>query len=166
MNLNEISLSDLSLNPFDKIGKSWFLISSGDQNGYNTMTASWGFMGIMWGKNTFNCVVRPSRHTFDFIEKNSLFTISFFDEKYRDMLNYCGSHSGRDVDKAKETGLTPLYIENTVTFEQASEIYVCKKIYSQNMSEECIIDKSCLAFYETDKMHKLYIGEIIKAYSK
>ena len=79
--MKEISVNDLSFNPWNKIGKEWFLLTSGDENGYNTMTASWGFMGIMWRKNTFTTVVRPTRYTYEFIEKNDLFTVSFFDEE-------------------------------------------------------------------------------------
>lgn len=107
MSFKEVSVSDLSFNPFTKIGKEWMLITSGDENKWNTMTASWGFVGVMWNKNVIETVIRPTRYTIEFVEKNDLFTVSFFDEEYRKALQFCGAHSGRDCDKAKETGLNP-----------------------------------------------------------
>ena len=65
------------MNPFNLIGKKWFLITSGDESGYNTMTASWGQMGILWNKPVITAFVRPNRKTFEFMENNEYFTISF-----------------------------------------------------------------------------------------
>ena len=50
-------LDTLDFNPYKKIGKEWFLVTAGDESGWNTMTASWGFAGVMWGKNTFTTVI-------------------------------------------------------------------------------------------------------------
>ncbi len=100
MAFKEIPIGSLTFNPFEKIGKEWFLVTAGDENGYNTMTASWGFMGVMWNKNTMTTVIRPSRYTYEFIEKAGLFTVSFLPEEKRPALNFCGSRSGRDFDKA------------------------------------------------------------------
>ena len=110
MNLKEIQISELSFNPFDRIGKDWYLITSGNQDSYNTMTASWGTMGFFWGKPVVNCYIRPQRYTYEFIEKNDLFTISFFDESQRAALQYCGSHSGREVEKEKPPGVQPVFL--------------------------------------------------------
>ncbi|MDE7294790.1 MAG: flavin reductase [Oscillospiraceae bacterium] len=160
MSFKEINISELSFNPFDKIGKEWFLVTAGNRDGYNTMTASWGFMGVMWGKNVMETVIRPTRHTFGYMESSELFTVSFFDEKYREALKFCGSHSGRDCDKAKEAGITPLFTEGTAAFEEANMIFICKKLYSQTL------DLSALAegeqhWYNGDP-HKAFIGEIVK----
>lgn len=162
----EKNISELNFNPFTKIGTDWFLLTSGDENGYNTMTASWGGMGFIWRKNVFTTVVRPTRHTYDYMEKNDLFTVSFYSEKERPALNFCGSHSGRDFDKAKETGLTPYFIEGTTAFEEAEMIFICKKLYSQSMDENGFYDKSCFAQYNGEALHKTYVGEIIKVYVK
>lgn len=163
--MKEITLNELSFNPWDKIGKEWFLLTSGDENGYNTMTASWGFMGVMWRKNTFTTVVRPTRYTYEFMEKNDLFTVSFFDEKFRPALNFCGSYSGRDVDKAQKTGLSPEFIDGTTAFEEASLVLVCKKIYAQDMDVNCL-DDEVKPINGSDPIHKQYIGEILKVYVK
>lgn len=165
MSFKEIGISELSFNPFDKIGKEWMLITAGDESAYNTMTASWGFMGVMWGKNVVETVIRTSRHTLSFVEYNELFTVSFYDEGYRDALKFCGTHSGRDCDKAKETGLTPLFIDGTAAFEEASLILVCKKIYTQTLDIDSLA-KEHRHWYEKDGMHKAVIGEIVKVLSK
>lgn len=165
--LKEISIDDLSFNPFNKIGKEWFLITSGNISNYNTMTASWGMMGFLWGKPVINCFVRPQRYTFDFIENNDLFTISFFENDKKDALTFCGTKSGRDYDKAKETGLTPLDVDNCVTFCEASLVFVCKKMYTQNFEKNNFLqNENVEKWYANNDFHKSYIGEIIKVYSK
>lgn len=165
--LKEISIDDLSFNPFNKIGKEWFLITSGNISNYNTMTASWGMMGFLWGKPVINCFVRPQRYTFDFIENNDLFTISFFENDKKDALTFCGTKSGRDYDKAKETGLTPLDVDNCVTFSEASLVFVCKKMYTQNFEKNNFLqNENVEKWYANNDFHKSYIGEIIKIYSK
>ena len=166
MSFMEINISELSFNPFEKISKEWFLLTAGDENGFNTMTASWGFMGVMWGKNTLTTVIRPSRYTLEFVEKNDFFTISFFDENKRDSLQFCGSHSGRDCDKAKEAGLTPLFIDNTTTFDEATLVFVCRKVYFQDMDKAFLSDDMKTWYKDDEPMHKQFIGEITKVYVK
>ncbi len=166
-----------AFNPFAKIGKEWALITAGDENGWNTMTVSWGFAGVMWGKNTFTTVIRPQRYTKEFVDKSDYFTASFFKEDYRKALSFCGSHSGRDCDKAKETGLTPVviadaaaaygtdYAYRAIAFEQADTILVCKKAYVQEMKPECFADSSNESKWYPDKdYHVQYIGEIAAVY--
>ena len=166
MSLHEIALSELNFNPFEKIGKDWFLVTAGDEKGFNTMTASWGFMGVIWGKNVFETVVRHNRYTYEFMEKNDLFTISFFDEAERDALKFCGSHSGRDCDKVKETGLTPLFTEGTTAFEEAKLVFVCRKLYAGDMDLDKLNADDRTKWYGSDPVHKQYIGEIVKVLSK
>ncbi len=161
MSFKEISVNELKFNPFEKIGKEWMLITAGDENGYNTMTASWGFMGVMWGKNVVETVIRPDRHTLKFVEENELFTVSFYGEEYRKALQFCGSHSGRDCDKAKETGLTPMFTDGTAAFAEASMIIVCRKIYQQDMDVNMLAEE-CRHWYKGGDMHKAVIGEIVK----
>ena len=158
-------LDTLDFNPYKKIGKEWFLVTAGDESGWNTMTASWGFAGVMWGKNTFTTVIRPQRYTKEFIDKAEYFTISFFKEDYKKALSFCGSHSGRDCDKAKETGLTPIFTDGTTAFAEASMYFVCRKLYAQDM-DISLLDKECHKWYDKDAVHKAFIGEIVKAYVK
>ncbi len=161
--MKEINVNELDFNPWNRIGKDWFLLTCGNKEKFNTMTAAWGFAGVMWGKNVFTAVVRPTRYTFEFMEKNDLFTVSFYDEKYRPALRFCGSYSGRDCDKPAQAKLDPEYIDGTVTFEEAKLTLVCRKIYAQDMDVSLMADDVKPA-NGNDPIHKLFIGEIIKAY--
>jgi flavin reductase (DIM6/NTAB) family NADH-FMN oxidoreductase RutF len=72
---------ELSDNTFKLIGSDWMLITAGDSASFNTMTASWGGMGVVWGKNAATVYIRKHRYTYEFVEKSEYFTLSFFDEK-------------------------------------------------------------------------------------
>ena len=163
--MRELSLEYLNLDPFSMIGKDWCLITAGTQEKWNTMTASWGFMGVMWNKNCIMATVRPNRYTHEFLKNNELFTVSFFENEYRKALAFCGSHSGRDCDKAKETGLVPLFTDNTVTFEQAKIVFVCRKIFTMDMDPDCL-DTELNKQYNSDPIHTEFIGEILKVLAK
>ncbi|MGN1194852.1 MAG: flavin reductase [Acutalibacteraceae bacterium] len=165
-NFNKISPKDLSENPIKLFDNSWSLIASGDQNAYNTMTASWGGVGELWNRDVCFVFIRPQRYTFEFVEKNDLFTVSFYPEEYHKALSFCGSHSGRDFDKAKETGLTPLFVDGTAAFEEAKIILVCKKIACQDMDPNGFLDKSIEKNYAAQDYHRIYVGEIVSCYIK
>lgn len=158
----KISAEELAENPFKLIGTDWALVTSGSKESFNTMTVSWGGVGIMWGKPSAFTFIRPQRYTFDFMEKNEYYTMSFFDEKYRKALQFCGSKSGRDYDKVKETGLTPAFTEDGVPyFEEAKLVLVCKKAYSQFLTEDSFEDKANVSkWYGQKDFHKMYISEI------
>lgn len=78
MAFKEVDIKSLTFNPFTKIGSEWMLITAGDQSGYNTMTASWGGLGVLWGKNVATCYIRPQRYTKKFVDANDTFTLSFY----------------------------------------------------------------------------------------
>lgn len=167
MQLEKINISELKADPFDLIGKKWALLTSGNVSSYNTMTVSWGHMGVMWGSPSAIAFVRTNRHTFSFMEKNDLFTLSFFDEKYRSVLNFCGSRSGRDCDKAKETGITPIELGGAAAFAEASLVIVCKKQYSALLDPDAFCDREAFEkwYSESNPIHKEYIGKIISVYT-
>ena len=98
----------LSDNVFSLIGDEWMLLTAGNGEQCNTMTASWGGLGILWGAPVATCYVRPQRYTKEFLDREEYFTLTFFGEEYRKQLALCGSKSGRDVDKFKEMKLTPI----------------------------------------------------------
>ena len=162
----ELAPSQITDNVFELIGKDWALVTAGDSESFNTMTISWGGMGIMWNKPVTFTFIRPQRHTFGFLENNGYFSLSFFDESYRKALSFCGSHSGRDVDKVKETGLTPAFTEDGVPyFEEARLVLVCKKLYGQFLGEESVVEEAVKGNYNND-YHKMYVSEIVKALCK
>lgn len=157
----------LTVNPFTAIGKEWFLLTAGEQANFNTMTCSWGAMGEIWGSPSVTAYVRTSRHTFGFMEEGERFTISVFPVEYRSALAFCGSHSGRDCDKVKETGLTPVELDGAVAFAEAKLVFVCEKVYAQMMDESCFsVPEIAGKFYGSDPMHKMYIGRIIQVYEQ
>ncbi|MCX7671613.1 MAG: flavin reductase, partial [Anaerolineae bacterium] len=127
----EILPEQINDNPFKLIGRDWMLIAAGSLASFNMMTASWGALGELWGRRVAFCFVRPHRYTFRFMEQATHFTLNFFDETYRHVLDFCGNHSGRDVDKAQATGLTPLAgTEGAVYFAQARLVFECRKLYA------------------------------------
>ena len=164
MSFQEINVREFSMKPFKMIGDQWMLVTAGDQIKYNTMTASWGGIGVMWGKNVAVTVIRPQRYTKEFIDKEELFSVSFLKDGHRDALKLCGSVSGRDHDKIKEAGLTPVFIDGVPAFEEADTILICRKMYRTSMNPADFIDKDADSkFYPEKDYHDMYIAEIVKA---
>jgi flavin reductase (DIM6/NTAB) family NADH-FMN oxidoreductase RutF len=162
-----INPENIKDNPFDIIGKGWFLLTAGDLNSYNTMTAAWGGFGVLWHKDVCTVFVRPNRYTYEFMEKNDTFSLSFFEEKYKKTLNFCGNNSGRDVDKASETGLTPAGSDNnTVYFKESRLFIICKKLYFQDILPGNFLDPAIDKLYPQKDYHRMYVGEILNAYIK
>lgn len=164
--MKEISPNNFEKSAFEMIGKDWMLLTAGNEDKYNTMTASWGGLGVLWNKNVVFAFVRPQRFTFDFMNDNEYFSCAFFKEDYRNALAYCGKYSGRDVDKAKECNLTPVFDETAPYFDEADTVIICKKLYVQQMDESCIIDESVKANYNGDDYHHVFVGEIVKVLKK
>lgn len=163
----EINPKEIVESPFKLIGDDWALVTAGDREKFNTMTISWGGVGIMWGKPVVFTFIRPQRYTFAFMENGDRYTMSFFDEKYRDALKFCGSKSGRDYNKVKETGLTPAFTENgSVYFEEAKLVLECKKMYAQSLNAESITDRESVDKWYNNDFHKMYISEITKVLVK
>ena len=169
--MKEIDISAVSINPMTAIAKQWMLITAGtEEAGYNTMTASWGHLGSVWGHGgglpTAAVYVRPQRYTKQFVDREPLFTLCFFEGK-KQALAYLGSHSGRDGDKVAAAGLTPAFGEGYTYFEEASLVLVCRKLYRAPLVEEGFLDKSIVEdCYPERDFHDLYIGEIVKVLVK
>ena len=92
------------------------------------MTVSWGGVGVLWGKNVAFIFVRDSRYTKEFIDANEFFSITFLSGQYRDALNYCGSHSGRDEDKFAAAGLTLATRHNIPYVDEGNFVLLCEKM--------------------------------------
>ena len=166
--LQKIAPKTLTVNPFTLIGDQWMLITAGTPEHCNTMTASWGGVGVMWAEPSATCYIRPQRYTKEFVDNSDYFTLCFFDASYRKALNLCGSTSGRDVDKIKESGFTvQAGAGNAPYFAEAELVLVCKKRYAQLMQPECFTDKTIDGkFYPQKDYHVMYIGQIVEAYQK
>lgn len=157
----------LNENVFSLLDDQWTLISAGTAEACNTMTASWGGLGVLFHKPVATIYVRPQRYTFELLEKQPFFTMSFFEEDYRETLTLCGSISGRDTDKIKESGLTLAMAHETAPyFQEASLVLVCRKLYWSDLDPAHFIDPDCNQFYEDGDYHRMYIGEITQALVK
>lgn len=128
---NEVAPESLGLNPFKAIGKDWMLIAAAKDGKTNAMTASWGGLGVMWGKNVSYIVIRPQRFTREFVDASDHYSLNFFGGARRDMLNYFGTVSGRNEDKIAKTGLTVEESGDAPYFAEAETVFVCRKLYCQ-----------------------------------
>lgn len=163
---HEINPLELDCNPFQMIGKDWALVTAGDETGCNTMTVSWGNMGIMWNKNIITIFIRPQRYTREFLDRFENFTVSFYEESAREALKLCGSKSGRDLDKIAAAGLTPVHDGNMTYFEEARLVLECKKIYLDKIRPEGFLDPTIQQNYAAGDYHLVYMGEITRVLKK
>lgn len=151
------------------ISREYMLIAAGTPDRFNMMTASWGGMGYFWGQPVAFVFIRPERYTFGFVEREPRFTLSFLGEQHRDILNYCGTHSGRDGDKAAATGLVPVATElGSVGFEQARLTLECRKLYRTDLRPEEFVDRAALERWYNDRpggsFHAVYVAAIENVY--
>ncbi len=156
---------------FELIGNQWMLVTAGDNEKFNTMTASWGGIGWLWNSPVAFIFVRPERYTHQFIESNERVTLSFYPEDMRKALQICGSKSGRDTDKVKEAGLTPVTVESgAITFDEARMTLDCRKVFKTEMTKDSFIDKEILQRWYNENpgggLHTIYVLEIENVYTK
>ncbi len=167
-----VSPKDIQESAIKLLSDTWMLVTAGTIEGkekpWNTMTASWGGLGYLWNKSVAFVFVRKERYTYEFCEKNEVMTLSFFPQEYKKALSFCGTKSGRDYDKAKETGLNPIETENkSVAFEQANIILECKKLYIDMLNDENFLDDNIKdKWYKDEGLHRVYICEITNAWVK
>lgn len=167
MEFRQIKPQDIDDNVFSLIAMDWMLVTAGVPGNFNTMTASWGGLGHLWNRDVCYIFIRPQRYTYQFVEKNDYFTLSFFTERYRGALKICGSKSGRDIDKVAETGLTPVNSPaGSVYFDEARLVLECRKIYYQDISPSSFLDRSIEVNYPVKDYHRMYIGEITSVFAR
>ena len=149
---------------FSLIGDRWMLVAATDKSGRtNAMTASWGGMGVLWGKKVAFVFIRPQRYTKRFVDEAAKFTLSFFDDSYKKMLGYMGKVSGKDEDKIAKSGLTVTDRNGAPVFKEASLTLVCRKMYRDTLKEENLIDKSNIEkWYPQKDYHDVYVAEIVE----
>lgn len=162
----DFPLESLEFNPFKTIGSDWGLVSAGSKKKANTMTVSWGGVGVLWGKNVAFIFIRDSRYTKEFIDNGDFFSISFLDEKYKDALKYCGSHSGRDGDKLSASGLTWNYKHSIPFIDEGNMILICQKLSSTKITADSFLSPDIAKWYEDNDYHTMYVAEIIEALAR
>lgn len=162
----QISPDKIPGNIYKMLSENWMLITAGNDNGFNMMTASWGGLGHLYNKPVAFCFINPTRYTINFMESKDTYTLSFYTEAYRDALNYCGTHSGKDGNKVQGSGLTPITTPNgSKAFSEAWLIIECKKMVEQQFTPEAILDPAAREKWGAEP-HKMFIGEIINVWVK
>ncbi|NLL56541.1 MAG: flavin reductase family protein [Clostridiales bacterium] len=158
--LQEYNIKSLKENPFKMIGEEWMLIAAGDKEEHNMMTASWGGLGVLWGKNVATVYIRPSRYTLEFVEYQDYFSLCFFGKDNK-VHSICGTKSGRKIDKTKACNLTPCYDQKAVYFAEAELVFICRKIYESQIDAHNFLDEGIHTCYKEGDFHKVFIGEIV-----
>ncbi len=145
--------------------KQWLLLTAGIRDDFNAMTVGWGSIGGMWGRPFVQVVVRPTRHTRQYMDKYQTFTLCAFPKENKKALTILGTKSGRDSDKIIESGLT--VIESKVVeapaYQEAELILECRKLYWQDMTPDNFLDPTIEESYPQKDYHRIYYGEIVRA---
>ena len=175
MSFKEINPKEWSGSPSQIFGEEWAALSAGTkERGYNAMTIAWGNIGSLWEREShanrlpiMSVFVRRSRYTYEFMEKEEMFTVAFFGAEGKKKLGYLGSVSGRSEDKYNGAHLTPIFENDTVYPNEAELVFICRKLYAAPLESENFIDKGLVSFnYPNEDYHTMYIGEIERILSK
>lgn len=166
MSFREIDAKSVKENFIKLIADDWALVTAGDEAAHNTMTVSWGGVGELWRKDVTFIFIRPQRHTLQFVENNEYYSVCFFDDEYKDALRFCGTKSGRDYDKDKETGLTAVFDEKAPYYQQSKLVLICRKMAVQDIDPKCFIDETIDDNYAQKDYHKMFVGAIEKVLVK
>jgi flavin reductase (DIM6/NTAB) family NADH-FMN oxidoreductase RutF len=174
----EIDWRSFKENCSELLSERWMLITPGIPGRWNAMTASWGGFGHVWNMDAAFVFVRPSRHSYGFMEREEGFTLSFFGPEGRKALNICGSRSGRNTNKAEAAGITPRSFAASggeagrpaperVGFEEAHTVVSCRKVFAQDLAPSSFVDPSILPEnYPKGDLHRLYAGAIEGAWTR
>ena len=152
----------MKIQPFEKFHKEWALVSAGNVEDFNTMTVSWGTMGTLWNKSIVTVFVKPIRYTYNYLNDNEYFTVSFFNEEYKKDLAILGSKSKRDCDKMSLTKLHAKDMDGNIDFEEENCTILCKKIYYQDLDLSQIPEDAVQKYYLEEAPHRMYIGVVVK----
>ncbi len=160
-----INLRDLNQSPVALLGEQWTLITAGTKERCNTMTASWGGLGVLWGSPMATIYVRPQRYTKEFLDQEDYFSLSFFGEEHRKSLVLCGKESGREQDKIQQCGFTMAF-QQAPYMEEADLVLLCRKRYVQEMNPLLIPEDVKKTWYPQEDYHHIYYGEVLEVLRK
>ena len=166
MQREPIPVNELYLLPFAAWEPGWFVLTAGEnrRGAYNSMTVSWGALGVIWHRPLVIVVVRPQRYTREFIDHYDTFSLCAFDEVYRPALNLLGTQSGRDTNKLTECGLTPIALSQIPCpgYAEAQLILECRKTYFDDLEPAHFLAPFIAPQY-ADDYHRMYFGEVLAA---
>lgn len=160
-NFKSVPVSEFS-GVFDRLNKDWMLITAGDADHANSMTASWGAFGILWNQPVAICFIRPQRHTFFLTEQSETLSLSFFTEEWKNALSYMGKFSGRDGDKYAACGMSTAHFEDGTPYVSDSAVVLrCRKLYAGRLEESCFFDRALIEKnYPQRDFHQMYVCKI------
>ena len=165
--MKEIKHENFQENAFEMIGKDWLLITAEKDGKVNTMTASWGGVGVLWNKKVAYIFIRPQRYTKEFVDFSDRLSVCVLPNSYRKELSYLGNVSGKDEDKISNANLKVQKYEDVPYFDEARLTLICRKLYAQDLKEECFIEKDIIdKWYPENDYHTMYVVEIEKILSK
>jgi len=152
--------------PFHLLRNRWMLLTAGEfkPGKFNTMTISWGGLGVLWDRPVAWTVVRPDRRTYEFMESSPDFTLAAFPDELHKALELCGMASGRKVDKVAKAGLTTEASTKVASpgFVEADLMIECRKLHFQDLDPKGFLSDEILkAEYQDGPLHRFYIGEIV-----
>lgn len=130
-----MEVRDFTAKSFEKFDQEWALLTAGIPGDFNSMTVSWGGLGTMWGMPAAFLVVKPSRYTFEFLSRYEKFSLSWYAPEHKPKLSIYGSKSGRDTDKTSLTDFTPVDVDGTVTYKEAEETLICRRLFMQQLDK-------------------------------
>ncbi len=165
MELKEIALMDNLSQTLATLGKHGLLLTSLSPEGRpNTMTIGWGCAGIIWGRPMFVVLVRPSRFTIGNIEATGEFVVSVPGDDMHETCMYCGSVSGREVDKFAERRLTALPAKTVKPplIGQCIRHYECKVVHRNDVSDAEIDPEIRSGAYPKGDLHRLFYGHVLR----
>jgi flavin reductase (DIM6/NTAB) family NADH-FMN oxidoreductase RutF len=161
-NLNYMSIAEDAMS---KIKKGAFLtVKAADA--LNTMTIGWATIGFIWQKPIMMVAVRPTRHTFSIIERTQDFTVTIPAGDMSKVIAFCGSKSGRDVDKFKMCNLETAEGQHVASpiIKVPGIHYECKIVYKSVMNEAFLDKNLNKSLYPQKDYHTLYFGEVVDCY--
>lgn len=142
--MKEIKHENFQENAFEMIGKDWLLITAEKDGKVNTMTASWGGVGVLWNKKVAYIFIRPQRYTKEFVDFSDRLSVCVLPNSYRKELAYLGNVSGKDEDKISNANLKVQKYEDVPYFDEARLTLICRKLYAQDLKEEYFIEKDII----------------------
>jgi len=165
MKRQAIDIEKFVMEPFKQWNKDWLLLTAGDFGArkYNCMVVGWGSLGTMWNMPFAQVVVRPSRHTLEFMDKYSTFTLCGFPEAQRQALQLLGSTSGKDGNKIAKSGLTPMASlkADAPSYEEASLVIECRKMYRDRLDPAGFLHAGIAKNYAAKDYHVVFFGEVL-----
>jgi flavin reductase (DIM6/NTAB) family NADH-FMN oxidoreductase RutF len=139
------------------------LVSRGKKGLPNVMAIGWGTIGILWRRPIFIVMVRPSRYTYKLIEETGEFTVNIATPELKEVVQYCGTVSGRDHNKFKEKQLTAIPSKEVKTpiIKECILHFECRVVYKNDLIPSELEKSIIQTLYPKGDFHRVYLGEIL-----